>query len=223
MSPCSTIVEWLVALGTLILAVVAVFQQTIRGWFYRPRFHVSIKSEPPDCHAVPITRNGTFVADSFYLRIWVKNVGNATAKNAEVYAEDLQRQRADRTWERVVEFPPMNLKWANIQKMYFPIIAPEMGKHCDIGHIVDPSQRHHLSEDSPRLNLSNEQVSLAFDLIIAPNHKGHIIGPGEYRLKILVAAENIRPIRKIIAISLRGLWDADEARMLRDGVGVSIL
>jgi hypothetical protein len=212
-----------VALGTLILAAVAVFQETIRGWFYRPKFQVSIKGGPPDCHAVPITSNGTFVANSIYLRIWIKNIGNATARNAEVYAEDLQRQRADGTWERVVEFPPMNLKWANIGKIYFPVIAPKMGKHCDIGHIVDPSRRHLLFEDSPKLNLNNQQASLAFDLIIAPNHKGHIIGPGEYRLKILVAAENIRPIRKIIAISLRGHWDADETRMLRDGVGLSIL
>jgi len=224
MNPDSTVVEWLVAAGTLILAAVAVFQQTIRGWFYRPKFQVSIRSEPPDCHAVPFTKSdGTFVADSIYLRIWVKNVGNATARNAEVYAEDLRRQRADGTWERVVEFPPMNLKWANIGKMYFPIIAPEMGKHCDLGHIADPSRRQLLAEDSPRLHLSDQQASLAFDLIIAPNHKGHIIGPGEYRLKILVAAENIRPIRKTVAISLRGLWDANEARMLRDGVGVNIL
>lgn len=223
MSPWGTVADWLVAVGTLVLAAVAVFQETIRGWFYHPAFHVSIKTEPPDCVAVPFTApDGTFVADSVYLRLWVENTGSATAKNAEVYAKELRRQRADGTWERVGAFPPMNLKWANVGTIYFPSIAPEMGKHCDVGHIADPARRHLLHEDAPRLALTDQQASLAFDLMAAPNHRGHIIGPGEYRLAILVAAENVRPIKRTIAISLRGGWDADETRMLRDGVGVTV-
>lgn len=223
MSPWGTVAEWLVAVGTLVLAAVAVFQETIRGWFYHPVFQVSIKTEPPDCVAVPFTASdGTFLADSVHLRLWVENTGNVTAKNAEVYAKELRRQRADGTWERVGAFPPMNLKWANVGTIYFPSIAPEMGKHCDVAHIVDPARRHLLYEDAPRLALTDQQASLAFNLMVAPNHRGHIIGPGEYRLDILVAAENVRPIRRTIAISLRGIWDADETRMLRDGLGVTV-
>jgi len=218
MSPWGTVADGLVAAGTLVLAAVAVFQETIRGWFYRPKFQVTIKTEPPDCVAVPFTtRDGAFVADSIYLRLWVENIGNATAKNAEVYAKELRRQRADGTWERVGAFPPMNLKWANVGTVYFPSIAPEMGKHCDVGHIVDPACRHLLHEDAPRLALTDQQTSLAFDLMAAPNHRGHIIGPGDYQLEALIAAENVRPIKRTIAISLRGTWDADETKMLRDG------
>jgi len=209
----------------LVLAVVAVFQETIRGWFYRPAFHVSAKTEPPDCVAVPFTQpDGTFVADSVYLRIWVKNVGNATAKDVEVYAKELRRKRADGTWERVAAFPPMNLRWANAGGLiYFPSIAPEMGKHCDVGHIVDPQRRHLLREDNQSLHLNNTEASLAFDLMVAPNHRGHIIGPGEYQLDLLVAAENARPLPRTVSISLRGPWDVDEMRMLRDHVGIGIL
>jgi hypothetical protein len=67
-SSWGTVAEWLVGSGTLVLAAVAVFQETIRGWFYKPSFHVSIKTEPPDCVAVPFNEpDGTFVADSIYL------------------------------------------------------------------------------------------------------------------------------------------------------------
>jgi hypothetical protein len=223
MNNWGTVAEWFVGLGTFVLAVVAVFQETIRSWFYNPSFHVSIKTEPPDCVAVPFTeRDGTFVADSIYLRLWVENIGNATAKNVEVYAKELRMQRADGAWERVGAFPPMNLKWANVGTIYFPGIAPEMGKHCDVGHIVDPERRNLLRENAPRLALNNQQPSLAFDLMAAPNHRGHIIGPGEYQLEIQVAAENVPPIKRTITISLRGTWYADETRMLRDGVGVRI-
>ena len=194
------LIESLVALGTLVLAAVAVFQETIRGWFYHPVLRVSIKTEPLDCVAVPFTAlDGTFVADAVYLRLWVENTGNATAKNAEVYAAELRRQRLAGTWERVEAFPPMNLKWANLGgAIYCPNIVPEMGKHCDLGHIVDPSRRSRVREEAPRLALTPQQTSLAFDLMAAPNHKGHIIGPGEYQLDILVAAENVRPIKRTL-------------------------
>ena len=102
------IAEWSIAIGTLVLAGVAIFQDTVRGWFYHPTFEASIQTRPPDCTAVPYASlDGTKVADSIYLRLWVKNIGNATAKNAEVYASELRRRRTDKTWERVDEFPPM--------------------------------------------------------------------------------------------------------------------
>jgi hypothetical protein len=223
MSLLETFANWVVAGGTLVLAAVAVFQETIRGWFYRPVFNASIKTEPPDCVAVPMTRpDGTFVTNCVYLRLWIENTGNATAKNAEVYAKQLRRQRADGTWERLSSFPPMNLRWADFHMMYFPSISPEMGKHCDLGHIVDPACRHLLNEDRPSLGLTDQQASLTFDLMAAPNHRGHIIGPGEYQLDILIAAENARPSKRMVTISIRGPWYAEEARMLRDGVGVTV-
>ena len=166
--------------------------------------------------------NGTFAANVLYLRLWVENIGNATAKNAEVYAKELRRQRADGTWELVNAFPSMNLRWADFHTLYFPGITRDMGKHCDLGHIADPARRHFLHEEAPNLGLTNQQASLAFDVMFPPNHRGHIIGPGEYQLDILVAAENVRPAKRTIKISLRGIWDADEAKMLRDGVGVTV-
>ena len=219
-----SVADWVVGAGTLILAATAVFQETIRGWFYRPRFNASIKTEAPDCVAVDFTKpDGTFVAHSIYLRLWVENVGNATAVNAEVFARNLRRQRADRSWEGVTTFLPMNLKWSNIGQVYFPRIAPEMGKHCDLGHIVDPMQRHMLREDAPRLALTTQQTSLSFDVVWPSNQRGHIIGPGDYRIDLLIAAENARPITITVSIALRGFWVADDTKMLRDGIGVAIV
>src|ERR1700729_1652604 len=126
-----TVLSSLVAVGTLILAAVAVFQETIRAWFYCPRFKVSAKTEPPDCVSVPWTvlQTGQQIP-CYYLRLWIENIGNATAKNAEVYAERLRRRREEKSWEVLTSFPPMNLKWANLGAIYFQSIAPQMGKHC---------------------------------------------------------------------------------------------
>jgi hypothetical protein len=94
-----------------------------------------------------------------------------------------------------------------------------MGKHCDLGHIVDPSTRP-ANEENPTLSLNRQQSSLAFDLIVFPNHKGHIVGPGFYELQITLAAENTRPVRSTFLINIPGTWYADPTTMMREGVGV---
>jgi len=219
-----TLAELLVAFGTLVVAAVAVFQETIRAWFYQPCFSVSVKTEPPDCVWAPFKQpNGTLVCDSVYLRLWIENKGNATARNVEVYAKGLRRRRADNTWERVAAFPPMNLKWANLLggQIYFPIISPEMGKHCDVAHVADAANRAALGETPPAPYPTN-RTAMAFDLMVAPDHRGHIVGLGEYELEVLVAAENARPLRKLVKLGLTGDWHADEQRMLRDGFGIAV-
>lgn len=218
----TAVANWLMVIGTLVVAAVAIFQETIRGWFYHPAFRVSVKTAPPDCVAVPFYSNGALISNAVYIRLWVENAGNATARNVEVYAHELRRRRADGQFERVAAFPPMNLKWSNVGSIYFPSIAPEMGKHCDVGHITDPVHRQILHEDAPALGLTVQQSSLAFDLMVAPNHRGHIVGPGEYQLDVLIAADNVRPKKGLVAINLRGPWYADETTMLRDGVGVTV-
>ena len=228
--------EGLTAVGTLAVAAVAIFQDTLRNLVYHPFLDATIGTKPPDCSSVPFSNpmDGTPLADCLYMRLWVRNSGKAAAKNVEVYADKLLKKRADNEWELVDAFPPMNLRWANFPIMLYPVISPEMGKHCDLAHIVDPAKRQAkfdpnnpksqtLEENNPRLGLTDQQTSLAFDLIASPNHKGHIIGPGEYRLEIKIAAENAGPKKKIVEINLGGEWYPDEAKMLRDGIGVVIL
>ena len=116
----------------------------------------------------------------------------------------------------------MNLKWANFGKIYFPSIAPDMGKHCDLAHVVDPSRIHLPGQNAQNLSPTNLQSSLEFDLVVAPNHRGHIVGPGEYQLDVLVAADNVRPKNVRVVINVRGPWYPDEATMLRDGLGITV-
>ena len=218
-----TVADWLVGVGTLLVAGVAAFQETIRSKMYKPEFQVSAKTEPPDCVAVPFSdKNGNVIADSFYLRIWVENTGNAPAKKTEVYAKELRQKRLDGTWERVRSFPNMNLVWSNLRALYCSI-APETGKHCDVAHVTDPKRRGLLGEHAPQLKLNTDQTSLAFDLITSPNNKNHIVGPGEYLLDILVAAENCPPVKRTLTITLSGSWNTDEAAMLRYHLGIGVL
>ena len=117
----------------------------------------------------------------------------------------------------------MNLPWTSVGKISFPSITPNTSRYCDLGHIADPAHRRELHEDNPRLNVTDQQTALVFAVIAPPNNKGHIVGPGQYRLKIQVSADNAqRPLDTTVSITVTGKWYADEATMFRDGVGVSI-
>jgi len=216
--------DWLVAGGTVVLAIVALFQEPFRHWIFRPKFRVSIKTEPPDCGAVAFTDStGKVVAETIHLRLLVKNVGRTTAKNVEVFAKELRREDADGTWKRIDVFPPMNLVWSHVSTMHFPFIAPKTGKHCDLAHIVEPQKRPAVGEEPSSWQFGPQECSLVLKVIHLPNHKGHIVGPGKYQLDIQVAAENVPPLERTIEINLRGPWDPDEATMLSKHVGVRVL
>jgi hypothetical protein len=219
--------EWLTGIGTLVLATVAVFQDKIRGWFSAPQLDISIETAPPDCMAVPAFltmeidgKPRRIEVPSIYLRLLVRNSGNVTAENVEVYARELQ-QLSDKRWERIRNFPPMNLTWSdihsNIGGMYFPRIAPGMDKYCDIANILDPTPRLPIKK-----GLSVEETALTFQLVSRPNHNHHVVGPGEYRLEIFVAASNARPVQHWLRISLSGSWYDDENKMLADGVQIAV-
>lgn len=207
--------------ATLLVAGVALGQDHIRAWAFRPKLRASVRTAPPDCVMVPLSNSltGELLANALYIGIAVENCGNATAKNVEVFANELQRQRADGRWEVVETFPPMNLMWAHIEKAYFPQIAPGMRRRCSVARITDPTQREKI-ENAPTLEVG--RTALWFDLVTKPNHMGHIVSAGTYKLELFVAAENAKPIRHYLTIKVDGKWYADQRQMLSAGVGVTM-
>lgn len=240
-----TIATLSIAATTLILAFVTVFQDWLRSWVWHPELKASAKTAPPDCIAIPMIRGtlqpAPFTAtatvgqvsgqiieervDYFFFRVLIENTGREPARNVEVYAKQLFRQQADGSWAEVTTFPPMNLKWSWFDPMvHYHIINPHTGRHCDIGHIMEPSTRQRFAdEQNPNLYLEPEQVCLAFELIFTPNNRTYIVEPGHYRLVIDVVAENARPKQFTGQIYVQGRWYSDETKMLSDGVGIRVL
>ena len=220
----SDFVHWVEAIGTIGVAATAVFGETIRGWFYHPKFLVTARTEQPDASMTTITnaQTGEKITDAIYLRLWVENVGNAAAKNVEVYAQTLRRQRADGQWEMYETFPPMNLRWSNVPFLVYPVISPKMGKHCDCVHIVDPVKRAEsgMSDDNPGLQLAASVASMTIDLIATPNHRGNIVPPGEYELLIKVGATNSGTSDWLVTLRFDGMWTSDAAQMTSNHVGI---
>ena len=217
-------VDWAVALATLLLAIVALWQDRIWRWWDRPKLEVSTLTSPPVCVMMPVTNaiDGSFLGMSVYLRVMVKNIGRSSAKNVEVFAASLVRKLPDGKCEYVSAFPSMNLRWANAHDGNLPWLSPDMVRFCDVCHVFDPKRRALVGEESEILKLTDNQASLAFNVQFAPNNKGHIVGPGTYALHVLVGAENCRPVRQDIEVWLDGSWTNDQAEMLRQHVRIKL-
>jgi uncharacterized membrane protein YidH (DUF202 family) len=201
-----TVPDWFVAVFTLLLAMVAVFQDRLRALVQRPKLRRRMKNARPDCVFYPVVdAQGRQVGARLNVRLWIKNRGKASAQNVEVYAHAVWRARGTGQWEPVTEFIPMNLVWSDLDPntMYFPLIAPLMGKHCNLGYVqADPQDA--------------SKAVFTFSTILQPSNRANTLPAGRYRVALRVAAANGKPWRTQVEFELRGRWYDDEARMLAE-------
>lgn len=228
-----TLAQWAGATATLLAVLVALFKDEFLRWLRKPSLRVSIALAPPDCHKTVLTYVAqktatTYVAaECYYLRVWIENVGRTRAERVQVFAAKLLKRHADGSFKEDESFLPMNLRWAHGQQgmggpeIFAEGISPQMGKHCDLGHIVDPKYRKDVGYDLP--TVAADESILALDLEIKPNTLSHLIPPGVYRLELRVAAANCRPVSHTLEITLTGKWFSDQARMFSDGLGIKAI
>jgi hypothetical protein len=211
---------WVGAIATLLAVIVALMKDDIVGFWRRPKLQLSLNPFAPDCHKIRIDliNRGTGAVirsmDSYYLRLWIENKGNVRATDVQVFAAALHRKHADGNYKAEAGFLPMNLKWSHSQlspagpEIFADGLSPQMGKHCDLGHIARPENTDH--------------ALLELDVEVTPNTMTHILRPGEYKLELKIAASNSKPIKRFIEINLTGKWFDDEEKMFADGLGLKI-
>lgn len=235
------IAQWLEAIGSIIAALVALgtvlYFEIWKPRRDHPELDISISMAPPDCLKSPMSSQSIsestierveeiVVADSYLLRFRVTNNGNAKAESVEVFASNLSKQHADGSFKKVTSFLPMNLQWDNHPDIFMPMISPGMYKHCKLAHIIDPSRRGHFSklgEAGHRPAVSSDETVLSFDTVRKTYALSHLQPPGLYRLTVLIAASNARPVARHLEINLTGKWFDDDSEMLEKGVGVRVV
>lgn len=224
--------QWLQAIGPMLAAIVAlaiaIFQDSMRAWFKKPKLDVSIDLKPPDCHKIPMNlfdKHGNIfdTVDTYYLRLKIINKGNKKAENVEVFASSLQEQKNDK-WSQVISFLPMNLVWADNHLVFYPIIHPETPKHCDLAHIINPQERSKLKHENKEWpDAQQDKTILSFDTHARPSTFSYLHPPGKYRLFLAVGASNAKTIKRTLEITLDGSWYDGENEMFKKGVNVAIL
>jgi hypothetical protein len=221
---------WLKVLGPFVAAatalVIAIYHNKLSAWKHHPDLVPELIGRPPDCHKTFIVRRKTGeIADCFYFRLKVHNKGKAPASNVEVFLEEILIKHADGVYHKWEEFLPLNLRWSHFESaIFFHIISPDMYKHCDIGHIIDPQKLDIIEADDLFLMMRHQRGDIIFNLDFAtkPLTGTYILKPGEYRLNLVISAANAKVVKKRIDLNVRGIWAQDQDRMLSEGIGISL-
>jgi hypothetical protein len=158
------IAQWVGAIGTIAAVLVALFKEWIISLLRGPVLEIS------DIHCIllPVVAKKDLAArvntKGYFYRFWVENKGKTAANEVQVFVCQLERRIADGTFQREPEFLNVNLLWAHESEAYARRILPRMGKHCDIGHIVDPNHRAAANEDVPELPSEQSVLALALEV-----------------------------------------------------------
>jgi hypothetical protein len=152
------VAQWVAAFVMSLVALVALFKEEIVKRWRRPILDLSLRVTPPDCYKTQLrySRPGPgdnvqipgfgkwHVANCYYFRLWVDNYGKTRAERVQVFATKLHRQQADGKLVEDKHFLPLNLRWSHSEdhpEVFAEGISPYMGKHCDLGRIIDPEKR----------------------------------------------------------------------------------
>jgi hypothetical protein len=234
--------NWLTAIGTLVLAVIAVFHDFLRGFFWKPNLDCVMEMKHPDCHWTRLEGTGSSYI-SFYFIFEVVNNGRVAAKNVEVLISDVKKKIGDE-YKILDGFFPVNLLWSFLSelrgidaqgrqvispKLFCDYISPKTSKHCNLGHIHDPAYSDLEVEEKKKKelawsnNLKQGETTFIFDVSFRSHRRGYIVEPGTYRFRIQVGCENAKSISKEFEMTISGKWHTSEARMLGEGFAIKEL
>jgi len=226
--------QWFTGFATLFLAFVALFKDTVLMWIQKPKIDIEFELRPPDCFKsqVVILQQKLILQQKeieriefylFYYRLRIINKGKSPAKYVEVAIRDIKKKKGN-SFERMDFVLDDNLDLASSKLiagrkslMYYKFISPSTFKHCELGHILDPSKRNLDSSENNKL-FRQDKTIFAFNVMTRYHSLYHIIEPGTYRFKILVAGENFDALEKIYELEITGNWSEKEDIMLDEGL-----
>lgn len=204
--------QWISNIVALFLGLLGIFQDGIRSWFRGPAFKISLQLEPPDSHKIDMRdrSTGVFMYDAYYFRFRVLNNGNQAMEGVEAMVTELYKKEDSGIYKRVENFLPLNLVWSHYGGTTAEKIQPAFFKHLDFGHIIKTEFAHldyyHF--------LNNYSIVFILDTAITPNTGSHYIFPGDYKIRVNFAANNLKPNNKIYHLFIADKWMDNEHEML---------
>ncbi len=215
------------ALGVWAAVMVALFWPPLQGWFMRPKLTLRARPERQSFHKTVALSNvdPRISFACYYYRLDVVNEGRSAAREVEVFARAAFRRNQNGDWEKDERFLPQWFCWAtwrelqHERRVFMPVIPPRSTRYVDFAHVVDPAGRYVFElENDPAVPTASAILSL--DVAVRYLRLGHLLAPGQYALVLEVSASNAEPEAFVVAVNNPGVWDAQESRMLSNGVKV---
>ncbi|MEN9442113.1 MAG: hypothetical protein RLZ33_2190 [Bacteroidota bacterium] len=196
------------SVGTLILAALAIFGDTVKKWFYKSNLSFEIENKEPfviECNTKEIFSDDTSTSIAINLRI--RNVGNISAINAQLYTEKIFRVRQEnQTYYLDREVIPANFLWKNESEL--KSLTPLMSHYVEIARI---QQQIEYTKDVQ----SNKEIRNSRDVLFLSipdsTMSGEFIklGKGTYLIPIKAYADSMGKENEIY---IEIFWNANDLK-----------
>jgi hypothetical protein len=142
-------------------------------------------------------------------------------EDVEVMAVELYKIDSNNQEEKASYFPSLNLAWAHYVNPVNPnllletmsAIQPGLFKSCSIGYLAESRYI-----ESERLIIrESSKVVFILSSVISPNSGEHILYPNhQYKLKIMIAGNNLKPREEIFHLMFIDRWPDDEKQAFNE-------
>jgi len=187
--PAINNVQLLMAVGTLGVVIYAVFKDSIYNWAIRPKLRPVFEFSDHYVHNNQQEEGG----NAIYIGLKIYNDGRSVAENVSV--EVLRLSGWKNNGEKI-DFAidrPLAPGRKDDQKNPYPSIQPLNRGSWTIGMIADPKYRKNYKEYRCREEWVSKYRRDEPALVLALQYKladgVHIVGPGKYKLDLLVSAD----------------------------------
>lgn len=179
------ITDWLMAIGTVATAIVALFVAflpTLRSWWNEPRFKIEFKNEEPFCRCAnlflePSVRN----VPAYWIRLRVWNVGRSVARGCE---GKLVRITDAETKEDLKDFDPVVLHWVGSTTHGSIDINKKEYEYLDVVYLRSDDLPH-----DRKVNIYAGGEMLPRGINLTPPLR-------DYIFHIVIYSENVDPLEK---------------------------
>lgn len=212
-------------IGTLILALVAIFRESLEQKILKPNLEIDFYNYPPYSHKTvmyfsvndPITGEFIYYARDipvYYFSFLVINKGRKQAKNCEVVLEGISKKDKNGNWAEE-KYIPSHLKWVVPDNSQFISINPGRSIYCNIGHILHPKDQDRESSVWRSMPLEDkEKTVFKLELTERFYYQRDIFAPGEYKIKVAIYSENANKRERVFKIKWTGEWKDKEDEIL---------
>jgi hypothetical protein len=184
------IISAIEALGTLIIAGIAIFTQTIKRWIYKIKLHFEIDSESPFVMEIDKFEEPTRIPkNSISINLKIINKGKNSALNTQIYTDKIFRLVTENnTYIMMDPFLPVNYIWNNESDT--KSLTPKMSHYIEIAKI---QPQFYFSTDTKTKDETSNTKDLIFLSVTKLSQIGDqfCLGKGTFILPIKTYAENM--------------------------------
>lgn len=197
-------IQALVAIGTVAVAIMAIYGDAIKEFIFRPKIRIETGSQTPFVEKIALTSAGQASGEIVKIRIKIINYGGSIGRSCVALIEKIFKKRTDnQTFHTIKSIAPANLLWLSGNPKYD--LRSSMPSYVEIARI----EKVEVASENPSSDITARPTTPQFELFVSVQEAGQRgvyvkLGKGTFAIPVVVNPENSsRPLSVFIEI----FWD----------------